>query len=83
MAFPDKLILHTRHLHKHNEAGRKEKPGHSDNGQEVKSGQEQDDRQEVEVDGGQKVDDGLEIESGQQVEADGKQKVDCGQVDNK
>jgi hypothetical protein len=45
--FSYKLILHTRHLHKHNQAGRKEKPGHSDDGQEVDGEQELDGVQEV------------------------------------
>jgi hypothetical protein len=48
--FFDKLILHTRHLYKHNQAGRKEKPGRSDDGQEV--GDEQELDSVPEVDGG-------------------------------
>src|ERR1700756_3664271 len=42
-------FLHTRHLHKHNQAGRKEKPGHGDVGQEVDvdSEREVDDRSQV------------------------------------
>jgi hypothetical protein len=36
---PTSDLLHTRHLHKHNQAGRREEARHSDSEQEVESGQ--------------------------------------------
>jgi hypothetical protein len=45
LTFPTSLLLHPQHLHKHNQAGRKGKPRHSDGGLEV----------EVEVNGVQEL----------------------------